>query len=149
LGIINLSKGKIAIKLQNYNNVASLVAKIILAQDEQITKNAVSSGRASSIGKIDWQKLSASHYKVQFSLDQPGWLVFLENYNPGWQLKIGQDKITSQLLNGYANGFYIDQTGTLEADLLYIPQRYYTIGLIISSLTLLAGLFYLFFSKRQ
>ena len=93
-----------------------------------------------------YKKINPTEYLVEIETDEPYFLVFLENYHPGWQ-------ITSALLeappihfsaNGYANAWYIQpkvDAGKQQIKVVYKPQDYFKFGLLLSALTLTSLIF--------
>jgi hypothetical protein len=86
---------------------------------------------------------SATSSKVRFSgvrAGHPFWLVLGESINKGWHATLpnGADLGTPVLIDGYANGWYVDPTtsGSLVVTLAFTPQRLVTVAIGLSALTL-------------
>lgn len=80
------------------------------------------------------------------SYSSPYMFIFSESYDPGWQIEIqtedGNKKLVPEdkhvKLNGYANGWWVDEQRPHSVTVRFAPQRYYTIGLYTMAITLFA-----------
>jgi len=106
---------------------------------------------------VSFSKINPTLYKVQLNTSEPTILVFLQAFSPQWNLydNIGVlppltgDKISSQyhfIADGYANAWFVNETGSLTFYINYDNQLYYNAGFLISILSFLAILF-LFITK--
>ena len=96
-------------------------------------------------------KHSPTSYLVSVSKAKaPYYLVFSETFNGGWRATI-KDKDSSNevaaqkhyTVNGYANSWYIEKLGDYEVWIDYVPQRWFDVLVVVSSLSALASLIYL------
>lgn len=89
--------------------------------------------------EISYQKINPTKYIVHiFNSDTPFLLVFSELFDPNWQAKYINNPIISNhhLTNTYANGWWIEKSGTYDIQIEFIPQRYLYLGQRISFYTL-------------
>jgi len=78
-------------------------------------------------------KISPSEYQIKTVASKPYFLIFNESYNPFWEVWVnGKQKKQHFIANGYANGYYIDQTGEQDIRVYYWPQTLFNIGGLIS-----------------
>jgi hypothetical protein len=73
----------------------------------------------------------------------PFWLVLGESVNAGWTARIasGPSLGGSTLIDGFANGWYVDPSGSsFTVDLSWTPQREVDIALVLSALAIFACL---------
>jgi hypothetical protein len=71
------------------------------------------------------------------------WLVLGESRSPGWRARIdGRDLGSSQLVDGYANGWFVERPPSGEFDVVFewTPQRQVWLSIWISLVTALACL---------
>lgn len=93
---------------------------------------------------ISVEKLSPTHYRVKINTDSPFMYCLAESYDSQWKATIYKDgaavrTISPVALYGCLNGFWIDETGSnITLEITYGPQSLVDIGLVISSLALLA-----------
>lgn len=88
--------------------------------------------------KLDVKRISPTEFRVKASSSSPYFLIFNESYNPFWQILVNGERQSEHfVVNGFANGYYIDQTGDHEIRLYYWPQTLFNIGGIISLITIL------------
>jgi|GEM_PF-4624984 len=120
---------------------------------------------------INFLKINPTKYIVKINnIKEPFIFVFSENYNPGWKVNfvkkdknniitnyflkrysdfikiiIGEKNIINEknhfIINGYANGWYIDKDNISKLNdrsmiIEYAPQRYFYIGVIITIITM-------------
>jgi hypothetical protein len=123
--------------------------------------------------EVSFHKVNPTRYNVDVNAWDKFWLVFSESFHPGWKAYIVENpndqspnpnrpwyewsalltwlkergrrtELTDHyLVNAYANGWYVPQTGQYRIVLEYWPQRLFEIGVIVSVTTLLACLGYL------
>ena len=124
--------------------------------------------------KLNFQRVNATKYRVNGKAARSFWLVFNESFDPGWKAYLSLKEAPSQksssvswkktelrnhiMVNGYANGWYVDIPSLPDKSqkerefsiiLKFRPQLLFTIGLIISGLTLLACIAYLIWYYRE
>ena len=73
---------------------------------------------------------SPTHWHVNAEISQPTTIGFSEPYDQSWKAfvyKAGNkiDVIKAVPLYGTINGFYVKDTGNLEIDIEYVPQKWY------------------------
>ena len=84
--------------------------------------------------------LLPSKYKVKVNAIRKFVLVFNQSYHPKWIASVDGVPIPESghfAVNGYANGYVIDRTGEYTVTIEYVSQKYFIIGLVISSLALI------------
>lgn len=91
------------------------------------------------------QKVNPTQYYVHVETDKPFLLIFSETFHSGWKIYEGKINWIETLwkkplisekyhlmVNGYANGWYINKTGSYVLTVYFEPQTIYYIGWIIS-----------------
>ena len=99
----------------------------------------ISSGRTSLEAEISGQ-------------ESPFWLVLGQSFNEGWVVSInGRDMGSPQLVDGFANGWFVDslETGTLEVSFKWEPQKNIWVALSISLVGILICLYLIYRERRQ
>ena len=89
---------------------------------------------------VSFIKTSPSKYKVKVNAIRKFVLVFNQSYHPKWIASVDGVPIPESghfAVNGYANGYVIDRTGEYTVTIEYVSQKYFIIGLVISSLALI------------
>lgn len=107
--------------------------------------------------KIDYKVIDPTEYSVHISGSSgPFLLVFNERASPFWKLtKKERDKEIDQknhvLVDGYANGWIIDEKGDFALNLKYTPQKLFLIGTGVTgvSVIILLGFLLLNLLKRK
>lgn len=112
--------------------------------------------------QISYQRTSSSEVHVSIrNASKPFVLVFSDSYNEGWSAYYGnliypmiwspEDKLIDDhfQVNGYANAWYIDKTGTFEITLYFKPERTLSLSLVISAVAILASTTYLIFPRPK
>jgi len=102
-------------------------------------------------------KVNPTLYKIYiYKSEGPVLIVLLQNYDKYWNAYVVEDgkniKIPENhhfIINGYANGWYINKTGTFKIELRYEPQKYYGTGIIISKLMFTVCIGYFFYDWRR
>lgn len=83
---------------------------------------------------VVFKKLNPTRYEVSAAVRKGDKLVFGDSYNKGWKFLINGNKYEPIKVNGYANGFMIDDDAKGKACLEYAPQRIYGYSGVISML---------------
>jgi hypothetical protein len=102
-----------------------------------------------------YSKINPTLWKVEVNATKPFVLSFAESYDPLWEARVYKDgklveNVKSIPLYGVINGFCINTTGdNLEIIIRYTPQDWFEIGLVISRITFVTSLFYLFYDWRK
>ena len=87
---------------------------------------------------LDVERINPTEFRIKASSSAPYFLVFNESYNPFWRIWVnGKRRSEHFVVNGYANGYYIDQIGDHEIRLYYWPQTLFKIGGAVSLITIL------------
>jgi len=114
---------------------------------------------------IKYKRLSFSKYQIDIDSSEGFWLVFSESFNKGWRAYLRKENIIDKtffgklvlgnifsnkeqiknhfLVNGYANGWFIDKSGKSQIILEYRPQISFEIGVLISILFILVVVMYI------
>lgn len=114
---------------------------------------------------LDFRQINPARYEVRVSARTPFWLILASSYNPGWRAYYYRQNAPDlfkgsvllsgllsswsrveidqhHLVNGYANGWYVENPGEYTIALEYAPQGLLEAGLAISVSTLLACITY-------
>jgi hypothetical protein len=101
---------------------------------------------------ITYKEINPTQYTVHVNSSQPFYLVFSESYDNGWVATINGQQIPDQYhftANGYANGWYINKTGTYTITLEFTPQNLFYAGATISITTLIICTVYISRNKMK
>jgi hypothetical protein len=92
-----------------------------------------------------WKEKSPTSYEVRVISKGPFILVFLEDYDSNWRLRVNDRPVSATELlkvNAYANGWIIRETGDLRLTIVYEPQNTFEVSVIASvALSLLIVVF--------
>jgi hypothetical protein len=96
--------------------------------------------------KITFEKIDPTRYIVHVAnASQPFFLVFSESYHPQWAASINNKQIPDRyhfIVNGYANAWYVNETGSFDVIIEFLPQKLVYTGSIITLVTLTFCLVY-------
>ncbi len=97
------------------------------------------------VPQVTFKKIDSTYYKVFVkNAKSPFVLSFAERYSPLWEAKIkGSVEKDHFTINGYANGWYINNNGDYNIDLVFSTQSKFEKGLIITFFSLLTIVSYL------
>lgn len=103
---------------------------------------------------ISYYELNPAVWKVEVNVTAPFIILFAESYNSLWEARVYKngtlvEKVSSILLYGVINGFWINETGNLTIIIRYKPQDWFELGLKISGTTLTLCVVYLFYDWRR
>ena len=89
---------------------------------------------------ITYEKINPTKYAVNVNASQLFYLVFSESYHADWIAYIDGQQVPNEYhftANGFANGWYINKTGTYTITLEFWPQKLFYTGSAISVTTLI------------
>ncbi|MCJ7633851.1 hypothetical protein MUP77_15875, partial [Candidatus Bathyarchaeota archaeon] len=104
---------------------------------------------------IHFQEVNPTTYRVNVTnATEPFYLIFSETYNPSWKVYEGsvnwletifKEPLSAEhfYVNGYANAWYINKTGTYTITLEFWPQNLFYAGSAISITTLIICTLYI------
>lgn len=95
---------------------------------------------------IKVEDTGADSYAAQVNATQPFCLVLSESYDKNWVAYINGKQVPNEyhfIANDYANGWYINKTGTYTITLEYTPQNLFYTGAVISITTLIMCIAYI------
>jgi len=86
---------------------------------------------------VNWKMVNPTKYLVSIrNLKEPMTLVFSENYDPGWVMKLNGEEIKSEKIYNRLNSFRIGKNFNGSFYIEFRPQRYLVAGLLISVFTI-------------
>lgn len=101
-------------------------------------KNLSKNRKQESPPQVLFKKISPVKYEVDVhGAKEPYLLVFSEAFHPGWTSSVGDEHL---MVNGFANGWFIDKPDDYKTTLFFKPQKAYYLGAGISLLTLVVSL---------
>jgi len=78
---------------------------------------------------------SPTDYALTISSTAPFFLLLCQSYDNGWHAIVNGEPLTATdhiRAEGFANAWYITNTGNLDVRLHFVPQESHTIGLLVS-----------------
>lgn len=88
-----------------------------------------------------FQQVSPVEFRASVDAAGPHLLIFQESYDPGWTATVEGRPLGPHLtVFGYANGWWVDRGGRYDVAIRFLPQRWMTLGMILSGATALLGL---------
>jgi hypothetical protein len=104
---------------------------------------------SSSAQIIKYQRVDPTNYVAHINATGPFFLVFSESYSDGWKAYIDGEEVTEHIMvNGYANGWYINKTGEYAVDIVYEPQKIFLVGVLISVVLMIMSIIYLLYHRH-
>lgn len=98
---------------------------------------------------LSFRSINPSLYEFEMENKKPAWIVFSESYHPEW--KIRPEKSNSDenhfIVNGYANAWYLTGNNRSGYKLEFGLQKYFWIGLAISTTAILFIVLFKIFAK--
>ena len=93
----------------------------------------------------EYKEINPTKYLVNVNASTPFFLVLSESYDKNWVASINGQEILDGyhfIANGYANGWFINETGAYTITLEFWPQNLFYTGAAISIVTLILCTFY-------
>jgi len=109
---------------------------------------------------LSYKKINPVKYLVNISSSSPFLLIFSESFNKNWKVYKGDinwikalfTKSLSDdhfLINGYANAWYIKETGEYTLTIYYFPQSIFYIGVLLSTITYISCAAIVLYNNRN
>ena len=99
-------------------------------------------------GSLTYDMVNVTNYNISVSINHPQRLVFAENYNPYWVMKINSRIVRSEkTLNGL-NSFILEK-GKYSFEIVFLQDKFYIYGRIISVATFAAVLLFLWKYRKH
>lgn len=98
---------------------------------------------------LSWTMVSSTKYILKQKMPRYKFIIFNQNFHPEWKIFGDNKTIPSYQVNGWANGFLIDnEVSNEELNIIFDMQKYTSLGFYISTIFLVMVTGYLFFSSR-
>ena len=154
IGPINLTVGyhTISTSGESTATIESMLLYSLKSGENFADANTLLSSNQTNNPSITCQEINPTQYVVHVNTSTSFSLVFSESYDSGWVAYINGQQIPSQYhftANGYANGWYINKTGTYTITLEFTPQNLFYAGAAISITTLIICTIYISKNKTK
>jgi len=100
----------------------------------------------------NFTEINPTKYVVHIHATSPYLLVFSTTFAKGWAAYIQGSVVPDHdhvVVNGYANGWLINKTGSYSIVIAFLPQTTFYYGVIVSAATVGVSILYLFFAGRK
>lgn len=107
--------------------------------------------RSNNSPSISYKEISSTKYIVHVhDASNPFVLVFTDSFDPQWIAQIDDVKVNGHMVvNGYANAWYINKTGSFKVVLEFWPQKLFYYGATVSLATLIVCVLFLVKDKMK
>jgi hypothetical protein len=136
------------------DNVTELSTNFVSFSESQLNANQldfVKNLQLNSINsteiKVEW--ISPTRYEITGNSSGPFFLTFSETFDKNWVALVNGQKVSDNRhfeTNGYANSWYIDNSGSFVVVLEFLPQTLFFYGVLIS---LVGGIFFALLLVRK
>ena len=120
--------------MSNMSNFQPSNSVLILSSELQ-RNSAVLNQESMGMPDLTFSMKSPSEYEAIINSTRPFMLVLSETYNPGWVAEGPWGAIAEEnhfIVNGYANMWYIDRSGSYTLRIYFKPDIYMKCGILIS-----------------
>ena len=106
-----------------------------------------------SLPELNSRQISQTHYRADvIGAVHPYVLKLNNSFNSNWELflngkEIGKDNHI--IVNGFANGWIVNEKGDYTLDIKYKPQKYFYIGWLVTFIFLFISLFYVIYTTLK
>ncbi len=100
---------------------------------------------------LSHEMISSTQHQIKVKTEKPFVLIFSESYHPYWKASTIIDGENHYFnihgkANGFANGYYIDQTGSFTVLLDFTPQKWFDLFWLLTLIGLITSLLSVLFS---
>lgn len=86
---------------------------------------------------LDLREIDPTKYALELDVNKPFMLGFSNAYDPAWTASVNGQIIKSVRVSGATNGFWIKAVGRVDVVIEFQPQKWFYVGSIISSASLI------------
>mgnify|MGYP001616510242 CR=1 FL=1 len=86
---------------------------------------------------------------MDMQVDDSGELIFSDSYSPYWVLNTSGATVQSKKTKYGFNSFYVNKPGKYVGDIMYLPERLYSLGRTISVISFLIMVTYILFYNNR
>ncbi len=141
---------------EKVNFVELFFIKPLNSDPALVFEESITTGKDLKLPGVEYRKIDNTKYIVNIDeADGAFLLVFSENYHPWWKAVIKKGERNEPIsknkhikVNGYANGWVVDEKGDYQIILEYQSQKIYLKLIYLTSFLLLSAFFYLIIFKR-
>lgn len=114
---------------------------VFLSDNGRVPPPTVGLGGSNCDGpSLDVEKANPASYNVRVETAKPFLLVLLQNFDSEWSADVGSRPLAHLEVNGFANAWWVNATGSLTVQITYGPVKT-LYGVVIISVVIGAGLF--------
>jgi len=122
--------------LLNFTN-SSAASKPVMFMSSQLSTEDwqfLQNLNLSSNAQETFTQINPTQYVVHVTSSGPTFLVLSAQFDDSWTASVGGKQVDSHFIaNGYANAWYISDTGSFDVTLNYSAQTYFYIALSVSA----------------
>jgi len=153
-GPVSLSSGRHEVEVSSLsgNGRAELDVLWLLKSNESYGSWSKPTSDAVPARVLSVEEVDRTKFVAQIDVDEPFMLCFSDVYDPAWTASFNGRTVKSVRLFGVVNGFWIDAVGRVVVTVEFEPQRWFYIGSVVSSTSLLicvAGVFYAWWRRKR
>lgn len=130
---IYLNNGSYSITLNLEANGILIHSALLYSDPEGLfltPDDLLSSGNKPPI--LNYTKISPVEYVIDVKLEDPNFLVFIENFNPLWKARLTSGEIHSYIAYHFVNAFGIGSPGDYRITIYFEGQRYADFGQFVT-----------------
>jgi len=135
-GTVFLSEGRHELTVTALTG--SSVGDLWMCSDGLSPEEALSPPKSAVIEQ--YQKNDPQSWQIKVNATEPFFLMLSEPYDPRYVAIVNGQEIAPVQAYSSVNGYWIDQTGEVDIELVYKPQKQYEVGMAIACLTISACL---------
>jgi hypothetical protein len=136
---INHKADTVALKT-NPPKIGNMLLYTLKSGENFADVNNLLSANQTDSPSITYEEINPTKYAVHVNASNPFYLIFSETYDNNWIASIDGQPVPNEYhftANGFANGWYINKTGTFTITLEFWPQNLFYAGSAISIITLI------------
>lgn len=100
--------------------------------------------------QLIFKKIDQTKYIIKVRASRPYWLVFNETFDKNWVLLKETKSLKNHcIINGFANGWFVEDAGNYELVLEYAPEKFYKMGQLTSVVSVIIAFIYLVYPKKN
>jgi hypothetical protein len=147
--VLNKLQTQYSIILQgkNVTSIQTGQTMAVTVSDGQTQEN-YSTGDTS----LTYEQINPTKYTVQVNTSKPFFLVFSESFDTGWVASINGQQIPGKyhlMVDGFANGWYVNRTGSFSIVLEFSPQNLLYVGVAISTVAFIICMVFVVFMSKE
>jgi hypothetical protein len=142
-----LEAGKTNLRI--HSEEGATISRVLVQSDNDEGRLDLFMEKETPVTISNINRVSPTKYEISISAERPFMITLDRPYDNLWSAFVNAREYSSLMLYPSINGFYIDDSGSLDITIEYKPQKWFIQGAIITIITIIGSVGYLLWQKHK